>query len=373
MSRRLTIFVEGHVFDSGHEGVSTVIRGLYSALVHEYPGEFRIVIGCHQPDRVSQHFSGLLDIEFHRYQSVSKYVRLTKDIPDICHALRPDFAHFQYFTPIIKSCPWIVTIHDILFNDFPAYFPFSYRLIRNCLFRVSAWRADLLTTVSDYAAESLAHHYRIQRQRIHVIENGVDTPMKSEMAALPPPFGALLSKDSYFLCVSRHEPRKNQIALLLAWQTLNLWEQGIHLVFVGSRTLPVAAFEDAYAQLPMIAQPLVHFLTGVGDAELATLYRGARLAIYPSLAEGFGLPPLESALRGIPTLCSNTTAMADFHWFGRYHCDPSPDALAEKVAWVLEHENEARRDFGRMALDLQDKYAWRHSARKFREMIMNSV
>src|SRR5690606_26095535 len=84
-----------------------------------------------------------------------------------------DYAHFQYIAPPYKNCRQIVTTHDVIFNDYPSEFSFSYRLIKNLLFGVSARRADIISTVSTFSKRSIQKYLNV-KQQIIVTPNGVN-------------------------------------------------------------------------------------------------------------------------------------------------------------------------------------------------------
>lgn len=367
------IFVEGHLFDHGYEGAATYIRGLYGALLTSYPDEFQIVVGCQRPEHAEERFAGVPGVSFARYRWADKYRRLLFDVPRLCRETAPDFAHFQYFTPLVKNCRWIVTIHDILFDDFPEYFPDGYRRIRDILFPLSARRADVLTTVSDYSAEAMQRHWSIDRRQALVVPNGVELPDTQAAECQRPDLLARLGiTGRYLVCVSRHEPRKNQKLLLEAFAALG--EPDLHLLFIGSKTLHTPELEESLRKLPPEVQSRVHFAQGLSDAELAAAYVHAEAAVYPSLAEGFGLPPLESLALGTPTLCSSRTAMADFDFFGPWHFDPSsPDQLAAQLKGMLGDPKAARRAASEMRAEMARRYSWKRSADVFRAHLLQAL
>lgn len=369
----IRLFVDAHQFDHGFEGAASFIQGLYLALVRQRPGEFKIHLGCAHPERVLRSFEGDPHFEAAPYGSTNRVRRLAYDIPKAVAGLRPDFAHFQYFTPIIKTCPWIVTIHDVLFNDFPSYFPPGYARLRNILFPLSARRADLLTTVSPYSQERISAWYGIDPKRIHVIPNGVN-PNRSDAKDLPPPdprVSTLMGLPSgYVLCVSRFEPRKNQAAVLQAFVDGGFWQQGMSLVFVGNRTLDGGDFDAAFATAPAAAKDRVVFLEGLSFADIQRLYARAVAAVYPSFAEGFGMPPLEAAVAGTPSLCARNTAMSDFTPLAPYFFDASDRAeLTHKLRDVIEHRDFHRQQALRIAAEVLERFAWDAAARDFGRLI----
>ena len=110
----LRIFVDAHQFDHGFEGSASFIQGLYLALVRRRPSTYQVFLGCANPDRVMASFEGDPHFEPVRYGTDNRYRRLAWDIPRAVSRCRVDWAHFQYFTPLLKTCPWIVTLHDVL-------------------------------------------------------------------------------------------------------------------------------------------------------------------------------------------------------------------------------------------------------------------
>lgn len=375
MSKELSIFVEGHLFDHGYEGAATYILGLYGALLREFSDEFRIIVGSHRPERAEERFAGIPGVSHARYRHAGKFLRNLRDIPRICASHAPDAAHFQYFTPLAKSCPWVVTIHDNLFDDFPEYFPRNYRRVRDILFPLSARRADLLTTVSSYSADAMHRHYGTNLADIVIIPNApppVQPDISRDTVPRPPLLASLGIGGRYLICVSRHEPRKNQALLLEAFARLQ--QPDLDLLFVGSRTLHTPELEDSLAQKPADIRERVHFAQGVSDADLQALLLHAEASVYPSLAEGFGLPPLETLVLGTPTICSNRTAMADFTFFDDWHFDPvDADQLAQIIRSILADPDAARVKTAHMRDEMLQRYSWRQSARIYREHLHRGI
>lgn len=361
-----SIFIDAHTLDHGFEGAASFIQGVYSALVREFPGEYRLFFGCNHPERVMAAIPPSADIEVVEYRGRNRYGRLLVDIPLAIRKVDADFAHFQYFTPLVKTCPWIVTIHDVLFNDYPQFFPPNYRRLRNVLFPLSARRADVLTTVSEYSRQRIAHWYRVPPARMLVLPNGIRVPDGKSAPVLAQSSevsGLLKHQPGYILCVSRFEPRKNQALLLKAFLKGRLWEQGMCLVFVGSRTLPAPQFDTLLASAPVAARASVLFLSKLTAADLDLLYEHAMAAVYPSFAEGFGIPPLEAAVRGTPSLCANSTAMSDFDFLQPFFFDPtSEDDLLKKLRWVIGDQVHARELARALVSHVQSEYTWSKSA-----------
>lgn len=310
--KKLTFFVDCHVFDGNFQGTTTYIKGLYSELIKDKSKHY--FLGAANTELLKSIFGNHDNVTYTTYKSKNKFFRLLFDIPRIIRENQIDYAHFQYVVPPIKACKYIVTIHDVLFLDFPEYFPLSYRIKNKFLFKTSAKRSDVVLTVSEYSKQQIQKHFGIKK--VALTPNAID-PVYFEdydKKAVQKEVKDRFKAANYFLYVSRWEPRKNHDRLLKAFVE-NDYYKTHSLVFVGDKAIENKAYNDYYASLPEEIKDTVFTFNKVDYQDLISLVRGADLSIYPSIAEGFGIPPLESLAAKIPTICSDTTAMADFDFF----------------------------------------------------------
>ncbi|RMG76290.1 MAG: glycosyltransferase family 1 protein, partial [Bacteroidetes bacterium] len=301
----------------------------------------------------------------------SKVALFAREFPSIIKKYAIELAHFQYLTPFFKDCKFMVTTHDVLFNDFKDEFSAWYRLQRNFLFKKSLEKSDIRLTVSEYSRRRIAAHYGIPEQSIHITPNAVRKAFFQSYDAadarqyIRKNFGP----ENYLLYVSRIEPRKNHRMLMDAYRELRLDEQGIQLVFVGSDTLK--SKKEVFEMTRMKADYPNHFywFSQVNDADLLRFYQGARMFVYPSKAEGFGIPPIEAAAAGVNTLCSNATAMSDFDFFGNNFF--SPDNLAELKEKILYNLQNPPQEWELYYLreKIQQRYSWDYSAEVVHRLI----
>jgi len=366
---KINLFIDGHVLDETNQGTSTFIRGLYLALAKKYPA-VTVCIGICSRETV------LKEVELFKYckpvyyKAKNKYFRLLIDVPIIIRKYNIDYAHFQYFTPLVKNCKWIVTIHDLLFNDFPKEFPFFYKVIRNILFYISLFRSDIKTTVSEYSKKTIIRDFKIKESLINVIPNAVDPYffINHQDKAMLKVVIKKYDLKNYILFVSRIEPRKNHIILARAFYDLQLDKKGYQLVFVGRKSIHVSELESFINSIPEDRRVCLRRLESIPNNELQYLYKGARLFIYPSKGEGFGIPPLEAAVTGIPTLCSNATAMKDYSFFDDCFFNPNDiEELKQKITDNLNRNDEV--NIRRKKEIILNKYNWTKSATELMRLI----
>ena len=346
--QKIKVFVDAHVFDGIYQGTTSYIKGLYNSLVKD--DTFEITLAANDLERLKEHFDDRFN--FIQLPNKSKIRRLAIDIPFILKKHNFDFAHFQYITPFIKPCKFINTIHDLLFLDYPSLFPASYRLSKRFTFGASALKSDIICTVSEYSKLALEQHFKINQDKIYITPNAVNI---SEFQSIN--LKETYDLEKYILFVSRFEPRKNHLGLLKAFVELKLYEQNYKLVLVGRMNdVKNFAYLNYFSQLPEYIKQYVIHLENIPPNVLFNLYAQAALFVFPSLAEGFGIPPLEAAVYGSRVLCSNRTAMSDFNFFGKYLFDPVDEqTFKQKIVTVLNEKNYPLKD---IQSQIKEKCNW---------------
>lgn len=360
MTKKIKLFIDAHVFDGLPQGTVSYIAGLYSELV-KLP-EFDIFVGSKDENRArflleSKNFTHI------KYETSSKIKRLLFIIPRIIKKYNIDYAHFQYISPLFVSCKSIVTIHDLLFLEFPQNFPIFYRIKNWVLFYLSAKRADLIFTVSNYSKTSIKKFFNISEDKIFISPNAVK--INKDVFT---PVEDLVNK-SFILYVSRIEQRKNQSLLIEIWKDLKLYQKGIELVIVGGIGIEDKSFTNQILTMSKEIRSHFYWLEDVPAEKLVWLYRNCKLFIYPSMAEGFGIPPIEAVYCGAPVLCSNKTAMSDFVFLRDFLFSPDDrNEFKEKLNWALKstfpHDTAIK--------EVVERYNWRNISKTFSKEILKT-
>ena len=256
-----------------------------------------------------------------------------------------DLLHNMAFVgPLASSCPFVVTVHDLSF----VFFPHSFRSLRRSYLRVfarmSVRRARRVIAVSESTKNDLVQIYGISPAKIDVVHHGVDAsfqPLPADQVASFRQQRGL--PDRFILFVGTLEPRKNIVRLIEAYARLP--KDRLPLVLVGGKGW---FYDEIFAKVEALGLTGdVRFAGFVPAEELPLWYNAADLFVYPSIYEGFGLPPLEAMACGTAVITSTASSLPEVVGEAGQLVDPTDtDALASAMAKMLtnqglRHEMEA--------------------------------
>jgi glycosyltransferase involved in cell wall biosynthesis len=296
-------------------------------------------------------------------EQLSLPLNLWRGRVDVFHA-----PHYV-FSPL-TTCPTVVTIHDCIHLRFPQYLPHrAAHLYARVFLRVAARRARRVLTVSEASKRDILHYLQIPEAKVEVIPNALDErfelpPSDTEVARVRDRF---LLNSPFILYTGNIKPHKNLDRLIEAFALLRRREfDGVKLLIIG----------DEISKYPNLRR-LVHrhqlhqhvrFLGFVPDATLAVLYRLASLFVFPSLYEGFGLPPLEAMASGTPVISSNVSSLPEVVGDAALLIDPlNPQAIADAMARVL-CDGELRSELVRRGHERVRAFSWQRSVARIRDI-----
>ncbi len=214
-------------------------------------------------------------------------------------------------SPLLRSVPVIVTVHDLAFLTAGTTMPSHRRRYLTTMTRRSVHAAARVIAVSASTRDDLARWFDLPPDRVTV------TPLAAEPHFRPADPAALAAfrrrmglERPYILSVGTREPRKNGAGLVRAWATIA--DRIPHdLVLVGPAGWMGGDLDRAIAGLPSTFRDRVRMTGFVDDAELPLWYAGADVFAYPALYEGFGLPVVEAMACGVPVLTSDTSSLPE--------------------------------------------------------------
>jgi len=255
------------------------------------------------------------------------------EIPRLARGARLNVWHTPFpLAPLTAGTPSVVTLHDCIPERFPAYFGLRTRLAYRAAVALSLRRARLVIVPSQLSADDAQRYHRVPAAKLRVVPQGV-TP--AAPAAVPPEAEArrrLGLAGGYVLTVGRPRPHKGYALLVRALARLDAGRRPL-LVRVG-RADP--RLPDGSEELAARLDVRLRVLTGITEAELLAVYRGATLVAIPSAVEGFGLPLLEALAAGVPVLASDIQPLrASGGAVARFVSD-GEQAWAEALAGALD-------------------------------------
>lgn len=362
---RVRIGVDLHTLEGLHQGSRTHCLELFSRVPRLLPEvRFLFLADLGRWDKRAAARLEAPNVTFGHMPHTNSIQRLMLQLPGLAKQHGLDLLHTQYIAPPMLRCASAVTVHDILFEDFPEFFTGFFRFRSRVLVRHSARTAKIVCSVSEFSKSDLVRRYGIDGNKITVTYNAADPRFcpgdagRDEVAALG------LVPGEYVLMVGRLEPRKNHQRLMRAYATLP--EPRPKLAIVGQRDF---RFEEILRLRDELGLgDSVMFLEKVSDAALPALYRHAKVFVYPTLAEGFGMPVIEAMASGVPVITSNTTALPEVAGDAAALVDPyDVEGIGAALATVLG-DDERRSAMKARGLEQARRFDWDSEATKLAQV-----
>lgn len=282
--------------------------------------------------------------------------------PQALRRAKVDLLHSPAFVgPLASSCPFVVTVHDLSFLFYPQGFRRLNRSYLQTFTRLSVHKARRVIAVSESTKQDLIQRYDLAPARIDVVHNGVDGNFRplpaGQVAAFRQERGL---PDQFILFVGTLEPRKNVVRLVEAYARLP--KERPPLMLVGGKGWFYDEIYDRVEGLGLSEE--VHFVGYVLAEELPWWYNAADLFVYPSLYEGFGLPPLEAMACGTAVIASTASSLPEVVGQAGLLVDPSDiEALAVAMEEVLA-DRDAQEQMRAAGLTQAQNFSWARTARQ---------
>ncbi len=256
----------------------------------------------------------------------------------------------------------VVSLYDAIAFRYPDGYPWFNNFLHRRYVPATLQNVDGILTVSEHAREELVHFLSLPRARIAIAllaASGSFRPIHPESARRVAARYGL--EGPYILSVAAQQARKNLAALVAAFSQLYADFPSHRLAIAGPTLWRYGGLREQIAALRL--EKAVTVLGYANEEDLAGLYGGADLFVFPSLYEGFGLPVLEAMACGTPVVCSSTTSLPEVTGGAALMVDPtSVEALAEAMARVLT-DQALRRELRERGLARAGELTWERTAR----------
>ena len=255
-------------------------------------------------------------------------------------AAKYDVYHEPNYLPLRLEVPTVITAHDLSWIRYPEMHPVERVTVMNRYFEKALRQASALITDAEFIKQEIVDVFGVDPAKITAIPLGVESifmPLSSDETQ------AVLSKHAlehgrYFLTVGTLEPRKNLTLAIRAYSALpESIRKRYPLVVIGMKGWHATEIEQLIA--PLERAGYIRPLGYVSRSDLATIIAGATTLVYPSIYEGFGLPPLEAMACGTPVICSNVSSLPEVVGDAGILIDPSDEVgLKEKLQTIIEDQ-----------------------------------
>ncbi|MDY7565559.1 glycosyltransferase family 1 protein [Pseudomonas sp. RTC3] len=251
----------------------------------------------------------------------------------------------------------IATHHDITYVRHPESYTRAFRTLYRVMTPILLMRIKALLTVSNFSKGEISQFYNYPESKIFVVPNAVSDDFQ--------PGPPLTNKQNYLLAVSSPSAHKNFSRMIEAFLTLRTQEDlQLHIVGAASEI-----FSDPSLQRLASSDPRIHFLGRLSDTELIAQYQGATAFVFPSLYEGFGIPPLEAQACGCPVLAANAASIPEVLQASALYFDPlDVGHIASAMERILT-DISLRQSLRRRGLNNVTRFSWEDSARRVSQRI----
>jgi glycosyltransferase involved in cell wall biosynthesis len=350
-------------------GIGTYIRNLLRHLAR-IDRENAYVLLCDAPD---MNVADQLGPNFRTVFEPSPNYSLREQfhVPWALMRERPDVFHApHYVLPVAVPCRSVVTIHDCIHLMFPQYLPnrAAYAYARASMW-IAAKRSDRILTVSEASKRDILRFFNVSPDKISVVYNAIDErfwvePDPEDVARVRERFQL---DHGFVLYAGTIKPHKNLVRLIEAFAELRKGEfEELKLLIIGDEISKLPALRRAVHSHKLHKH--VRFLGFVPDDTLAVLYRLAAVFVFPSLYEGFGLPPLEAMASGTPVVTSNVSSLPEVAGDAAILVDPyEVGSIVDGVRRVLTDPQLAA-ELRRKGLVRARDFSWERSVSRTHEI-----
>jgi glycosyltransferase involved in cell wall biosynthesis len=351
-------------------GIGTYVRNLLRHLARlDHSTEYVVLCGeadCDDTRNLGENFRPVPERSpnYSIREQVSVPLDLRREGVDLFHAP-------HYVLPPLTPCRSVVTIHDCIHLRFPQYLPsrLGYAYARSSMW-IAAHRSSRVMTVSEASKRDILEYFHVPETKIDVIPNAIDerfgeTPAPEDVERVRERYQL---NERFVLYAGNIKPHKNIERLIEAFYELREQQgfEDVKLLIIGDEISKYASLRRSVHRHKLHKH--VRFFGFVSDSTLAILYRLASVFVFPSLYEGFGLPPLEAMSSGTPVITSNVSSLPEVVGDAALLIDPyDPHAIADAMRRLLT-DDALREDLREKGRARARHFSWERSIRRVREI-----
>jgi len=345
-------------------GIGTYIRNLLRQLAR-IDADSEYILLCREADLG---IAAQLGPNFRSVREPSPNYSLREQIhvPWLLRRERPDVYHApHYVLPPAIRCRSVVTIHDCIHLMFPQYLPnrAAYAYARASMW-AAARRSNRILTVSEASKRDILQLFNVKPEKIVVVYNAIDehfsaTPSEEHVERIRERYQL---DHKFVLYVGNIKPHKNLVRLIEAFSQLRRTHDDLKLLIIGDEISRLPALRRAVHRHKLHKH--VRFLGYLKDDTLTVLYRLASVFVFPSLYEGFGLPPLEAMASGTPVVTSNVSSLPEVTGDAAVLVDPyDVDSIVDGIRRILDDPRLAE-ELRVKGLKRAREFSWERSVEK---------
>jgi glycosyltransferase involved in cell wall biosynthesis len=330
---------------TNYTGLGNYARNLLSGIAQYYPeNEYHLYMPSAKRNKETSLFLDNATFHIHTsnaaikayWRSFSICSQLKKDKIELFHGLSHELP-LNIYSSGIKS---IVTCHDLISLLFPEWYPALDRMMYNFKFKSSCKNADTIIAISENTKNDIIKYYNIDPQKIQVVYPSFDNVFAQikDSSSNEIIFKQLSLPKEYLLYVGSVTERKNLLSIIKAIEMLSS-ENRLPLVVVGNGRSYKKKVQEYISEKKLDLK--IIWLENISEnGVLRIIYQQARIFIYPSLYEGFGMPVMEAMLCKTPVITSNTSALPEAGGPDSYYIDPNnAEQIAEGIEKILTNES----------------------------------
>ena len=343
-----TVVIDTTVLEQSKTGTAVYVNNLIKAIDEIHPEDL-CILPVKGPRRRCQNITLFRAVNF-LVELFWLHIRL----PLFLKRHKVDLLHMPAITaPIYSPCPVVVTIHDAHFMTHPQERDRVWMTYIRIAIKITIKKANLILTISNYAADDIEKILKAKSERIRVVHLGVSS---RNILLLDENFG--LDFEPFLLFVGSTMFHKNVHTLVEAFALLvqDSPFSRYNLVICGVAAEGHSRVLDAISRNAL--EDKVHFIGFVSESRLSALYKNAALFVFPSKAEGFGLPPLEAMSQGTAVAASDASCIPEILGAAADYFDPDdPIAMKNTISHLLTDETHRRKQI-EVGLSHASLFSW---------------